>query len=327
MTDEWKPSDKWDINLSARFDRDEFDLTPLSNDPGKNFWYAAAQKEFCYNPQTLQPVIIPQPAQYLRDVTPYVSFDCPVVAGVQSVHPDGQNGHILLTDQFNPTYVQRYFSPRIGMTYTVNPDTVLRFSAGRYAQEPQNYEVQYNSVEPNLAAPLVGFLPFGFTRRCIKSKRSSRTTTISPVRAPFQRHRHVVQADAVLSLRHPAARRKHFHSDAPRRLSGVQFGEPKVNYGVEFQLTKGDFNKNGLSGIFSYTFPTRRRNGRTSKASAVNPVDPYNQYIQTTTRSRRAGGGSPLLQATIGNGTPADCSDQQRHLESVLLHEAARAAR
>ncbi len=82
---------------------------------------------------------------------------------VQTVHPDGKNGHLLLSNEYPSTYVQNYWQPRIGLTYTVNPDTVLRASAGRYAQEPQNYEIQYNSLEENLASEMLGFLPYGFT--------------------------------------------------------------------------------------------------------------------------------------------------------------------
>ena len=111
---------------------------------------------------TRAPVIVPQPPQSIRSVDPYVSFFCPVVDGVQSVHPDGKNGHILFSDKVPSSYTQTYTLPRLGATYTLNPNNVFRFSAGRYAQEPQNYEVEYNTVEPNLASQLIGFLPFGF---------------------------------------------------------------------------------------------------------------------------------------------------------------------
>ena len=40
---------------------------------------------------------------------------------------------------------------------------MLRLSAGGYAQQPQNYEIQYNRAEPNLAEQMLGFLPYGFT--------------------------------------------------------------------------------------------------------------------------------------------------------------------
>ena len=40
---------------------------------------------------------------------------------------------------------------RIGATYTANSNTVFRFSAGRYAQQPPTYQVQYQAKQNNLA--------------------------------------------------------------------------------------------------------------------------------------------------------------------------------
>ncbi len=161
LIDEWRPNEKLDINASVRFERDEFDLANTDT-PGKNFWYTAAQNEFCYDPATYQPILVPQAPQNASTLQPYVTFNCPVVNGVQTLHPNGRGGNILLSNQYPSTYSQSYTEPRFGMTFTLNPDNVLRFSAGRFAQEPQNYEIQYNSAEENLASELVGFLPFGF---------------------------------------------------------------------------------------------------------------------------------------------------------------------
>jgi hypothetical protein len=292
LADEWRPNDQLNINASVRFDRDEFDLTPLSNDPGKNFWFAAAQKEFCYDPTTLQPALIPEPPQFLRDIQPYVTFNCPVNPdnGVQTVHPDGQNGHILFTDQFNPTYVQNYFSPRLGMTYTINPNTVLRFSAGRFAQEPQTYEIEYNSAEPNLPTTLVGFLQFGFN------------TPFHPAVAQFSN-------DFDLSLEHQFpgtdigfkftpyyryATNQLYSANVPTLNVSPGFNSgTQYTYGVELQVTKGDFNRNGLSGIFSYTYTNSKEKWLNYANSTINPVDPYNQDIQAFNALTQAGGGAP----------------------------------
>ena len=166
MGDEWRPNDKLDINVALKYANDNFYLQN-TNDPGKNFWFAAAQQEFCYNPLTDQPVLVPQAPQNASTIEPYVNFNCPIDKSsgtpVQTVHPDGKSGHLLLSNNYPLTYVQNYWQPRIGMTFTANPDTVFRISAGRYAQEPQNYEIQYNSLEENLASELIGFLPYGFT--------------------------------------------------------------------------------------------------------------------------------------------------------------------
>ncbi|MBV8118013.1 MAG: carboxypeptidase regulatory-like domain-containing protein, partial [Candidatus Eremiobacteraeota bacterium] len=163
LGDEWRPNDKTDISLAVKYADDQFDLQNTDT-AAKNFWFAAAQQEFCYNPVTFEPVLIPQKPQNASVILPYVSFICPIDNStgkpVQTVHPDGKDGHLLLSNVYPPTYTQTYWQPRFGLTYTLNPDTVLRLSAGVYAQEPQNYEVQYNTVEPNLAEQILGFLPF-----------------------------------------------------------------------------------------------------------------------------------------------------------------------
>ncbi len=166
LNDEWKPTDRLDVNLGIRGERDQYDLSS-TNTAGKNFWFAAAQQEYCYNPVTLQPVFQPQAPQNISVEQPYVGFACPLDKSsgtpVQTVHPDGKDGHLLLSNVYSPILVQQYFMPRLGLTYSVDPYTVLRFSAGRYAQPPQAYEIQYNSIEENLANQLIGFLPYGFT--------------------------------------------------------------------------------------------------------------------------------------------------------------------
>jgi hypothetical protein len=302
LVDEWRPTDQLDIDASLREDRDEFDITQVAN-PGHNFWYAAARREFCYNPVTLQPAIVPQPPQDLSSVSPYVSFTCPVVNGVQTVHPDGKDGHLYLSDVVPPSYTQSYFSPRFGITYTIGPNTVLRFSAGRFAQEPQNYEVEYDSIEPNLAAELIGFLPFGFT------------TPLHRVQAQFSDNydfsiEHQFPGTGIafkLTPYYRYATNQLYETVSIPTLFGVS---PSFNsgvertYGVELELTDGDFTKNGFSGMFSYTYTNSMEMWQNYAGTNINPVDPYNQDIRNFNALTKAGGGSQCYMDTA----PASCS-------------------
>ncbi|MGH7738303.1 MAG: TonB-dependent receptor domain-containing protein [Candidatus Tyrphobacter sp.] len=301
LEDEWRPNDALDVSASVREDRDEFDLTPVAN-AGTNFWYAAARREFCYDPQTLQPVIVPEPPQFLGNVSPYVSFSCPLVGSVQSVHPDGANGHLYLSDVIPPDYVQSYFSPRFGVTYTLDRNTVLRFSAGRFAQEPQNYEVEYDSVEPNLAAELIGFLPFGFT------------TPLHRVLAQFSdnfdfslEHRFGNSNVAMkLTPYYRWATNQLYETVNIPTLFGVS---PSFNsgtqrtYGLELEITKGDFSENGFAGVLSYTYTNSKEMWANYVGTDINPVDPYNQDIENFNALTKAGGGAPCY-TNAGNGTP-----------------------
>jgi hypothetical protein len=301
LSDEWRPGPKLDVTTSLRFDRDEYLITPVAS-PDKDFWYAAARAEFCYNPLTFQPALVPQPPQDLKNVSPYVSFTCPVVNGVQTVHPDGKDGHIFLSDQVPPSYTQSYFLPQIGLTYQAGSDTVVRLSAGRFAQEPQNYEIEYNSLEPNLAAELIGFIQFGFN------------TPFHPAQAQFS-----YNYDASLEHQFPgtdmAFKLTPFYRYATNQLYETVsiptlFGvSPSFNAGVErntgveFEFTKGDFNKNGLSGVLSYTYTNSAEKWNNYPGVPINPVDPYNQDIQNFNALTKAGGGAPCY-ANSGDGTP-----------------------
>ncbi|MBV8366301.1 MAG: TonB-dependent receptor, partial [Candidatus Eremiobacteraeota bacterium] len=299
LSDDWRPNSRLVVNVSLRFDRDEYDLTPVA-DTGKNFWYTAAQKEFCYDPTTFQPVIVPQPPQSLHVVQPYVTFNCPLVNGVQTVHPDGLNGHVLLSDSVPASWVQWYGQPRVGATLTLDPNTVLRVSAGRFAQQPQNYEVEYNSLEPNLAAQLIGFLPFGYN------------TPFHPALAQFSDNYDISYehsfpgTDVAMKLTpyYRWATNQLYSANVPTLGLSPSFnaGTQRVS-GVELLVTKGDFHRNGLSGQFSYTYTNSTEMWNNYQGVSVNAVDPFNQDIANYNALTQSGGGAPCYDNT-GTGTP-----------------------
>ena len=210
LEDIWNPNDKLNVDLGLRGEEYGYDLANTSDD-GQNFWFLAGQREFCYNPQTLSPYFIPQPPASGRPAIPFIGFNCPIDKSVpahpvQTVHPDGKGGHLLLSDDYSPTLTDYALTPRIGATYTVNPDTVLRVSAGRYAQEPETYQVQYNAKDNNLAirslsSVLAVRLYDAQTRPAGAVLRQLRRV----VRAAVQGHRHVDQGDAVLPVCHESS--------------------------------------------------------------------------------------------------------------------------
>ncbi|HEY1429825.1 MAG TPA: TonB-dependent receptor, partial [Candidatus Tumulicola sp.] len=305
LSDEWRPNDKLDISLALKYADDSFALDNTDT-PGKNFWFAAAQREFCYNPQTFEPVLKPEPPQFDSIITPYVGFNCPVDTSsgkaVQTVHPDGKDGHLLLSNQYPSTYVQTYWQPRIGMTYTVNPDTVIRASAGRYAQEPQNYEIQYDSLEENLASEILGFLPYGFTTPFHNSQAQfSNNYDLS-----YEHHFHGTDTSVKITPYYRyATQQLDENIYIPTLLASPALNAgTEISYGVEFQLAKGDFSKNGLAGIFSYTYLNSKEKWNNFQGIDVNAVSPYNQYIQEYNALTKAGGGAPCYYSN-GSGKPA----------------------
>lgn len=303
LSDQWRPGDRWNINLAMRFENDTYGLANTNN-PGTNFWFAAAQREFCVNPVTRAPIFIPQPPQSIYLFQPLVAFHCPIDRSsgkpVQTVHPNGTDG-ILLTNDYPSSYAQSYVEPRLSATFTVSSDTVLRASAGRYAQQPQNYEIQYNTVQPNLASSLLGFIPFGFSSPLHQAQAQFSDNY------DFSWEQHLKGTDVAFKLTpyyRWATNQLYETVNLPSLNISPSFnaGTLRVD-GIEFELTKGDFEKNGIAGVLSYTYTNAAEQWGTYPNSTIGPVDQYNQDIQQFNALTEGGGGARCY-TNAGNGTP-----------------------
>jgi hypothetical protein len=293
LQDQWNPTDKLNINLGLREEAYQYNLSNTSNN-GQNFWFAAGQNEFCYNPITLAPYFIPTPPASGRPPIPFIGFNCPLdnsipAHPVQTVHPDGKDEHLLLSNMYDPTLTDYAFTPQLGMTYTVNPDTVLRFSAGRYAQEPETYQVQYNAKDNNLAYDLFqAFWQYGYTtprhdplvqysdNYDLSYERRFKGTDMSIKVTPYYRY----ATNQVYSISLPFG-----------LAGGLNSGVERVA-GFETEFTKGDFSKNGLSMLISYTYTNATERWENYPGTTINPIDPYNQDIANYNGLTKAGGGS-----------------------------------
>jgi hypothetical protein len=285
LANEYKPNDKWLITIGSRFERFEYGLSDTSGN-GRNFWFAAAQREFCYDPATLA-----------ASITPAVT--CPGTM----VHPDGLNGHRLLTNNYDHTVVNNVFSPRLASTYTINPDTVLRMSYGRYAEPVKSAFVQYNREEPNTAKFLFQtFWKYGYT-----SPRHDVLPVLSD-QADLSLEKRLHGTDVSFKItpyyRSTEHQVQQFYLDPTTGfVSGLNVGH-EIAYGVEFQMQKGNFDQNGFSGLISYTWNhTRIRYDDFLDAPGRNVIDVLNDSIKHYNSFTAAGGGAQCY-TNGGNGTP-----------------------
>jgi len=297
LEDQWNPSDKLNIDLGVRGEEYEYNLSNTTND-GQQFWFLAGQREFCYNPLTLSPYFIPSPPASGRPPTPFIGFDCPIdnsipAHPVQTVHPDGQDGHLLLSDSYPPSLADYALTPRVGGTYTLNPDTVLRFSAGRYAQEPETYQVQYNARDNNLAYDLFqAFWQYGYTT----PQHDPLVQYSDNYDASFERRFKGTDMSIKVTPYYRYATNQVYDISLPFGLSGgLNSGVERVD-GVELEFTKGDFDKNGLSFLISYTYTNAAEQWGNYPGTTINPIDPYNQDIANFNGLTRAGGGSKCYE-------------------------------
>ena len=296
------------FNLGVRFDSFAFhesntDVAPGAGIQGsaRPFWFAATNNSYCVNPAPgSRPVVNPwqgAPA-------------CP--AGTVPA---------TLTDL--PNFVQTYnvWQPRIGATYTLNPDNVLRFSYGRYDQPANSAFQQYNLLQQNLPQyDLQNFYAFGFTTT------SHAVPPQISYNTDFSLEHHFAGSDASFKLtpylRKTVGQVQNFFLDQKTNFVSGLNDVNQTTSGVEFQLNKGDYNKEGWSGQLamtvtnSYVTAVRLANGGTVFSPINLAIKNYNQYTsfcRTNFGDPRCGGlaiapttASPCFVAATG--APGPCA-------------------
>ncbi|HUA10083.1 MAG TPA: TonB-dependent receptor [Candidatus Acidoferrales bacterium] len=297
ITDEWDPSDRLHINLGVRFD--SFQFVPQNTEGGaSDFWYSAWNNSYCTNPST------------------------PSVAPVEKAAPtdtctaDFGAGYVPATiSNVSNTQTYTVFQPRVAATFTLNPDNVLRFSVGKYDQAPNTAFEQYTYFDQNTPSGgifnLKNFYTLGFTNPThpiypetswnydLSWEHQVKGTDLSWKVTPFFRQ----TQDQI----------EEFYLDVQTNfVSGLNIGS-QTSEGVEFQLQKGDFSKNGFSGLLSYAYtnayvkfkPTS--NGTTPVTSINQAISQYNAMTSACNGGSSAGKSSYGQSVCAAGVTAAPC--------------------
>ncbi len=210
--------------------------------------------------------------------------------------------------------------PRIGGTFSVNPTTVVRASYGRYAQAPNSAFEQYDALQanqPNLLYNTYGFQQYGFN--------SSLHDVAPSVSNNYDLSLEHQFGDTAIKLspflRKTQGQIQQFYLNVKTNfVSGLNVGK-QTSSGVELEVDKGDFSRNGFAGKFSFTYTnsyinyTLLPNGTTVLDPINNNIKQYNAYTSycaaNPTDKRCAGGatqsgaaGSPCY-TTGGGAVPA----------------------
>jgi hypothetical protein len=261
ITDQWKPSDRLNINLGLRYDSFTFQGADTTDSPARRMWYNA------YN---------------LANGTNVVNV---------------------------PNQVESYsiLQPRIGMTYTVDPTTVLRLAYGRYAEAPNSAFEQYGYLQPNNVAALARFGRFGLP-----------TTPAHPVRPSIANSydfsfEHQFKGDTAVKftpfLRKTQDQIQQFFLDQRTNfVSGLNVGK-QTSEGFELEIDKGDFSRNGLAARLSFTYTNSYIN-YTRLGNGGSVVDPINLGIQNYNAYTSFCGANPtnaMCGATQGGGAASAC--------------------
>ena len=294
LTDQYRPSDKWLFNLGLRLDTFNFaggnEAVPPVGGGGpevRQFWWNAFNLDNCQN--TTTGFVFPNPSPGKL---------CP--AG--SIQTYMQN---LSYQNFTFNVLQ----PRLAGTYTVNPNNVIRFSAGRYTESGNTAFMQYGTWQED-SADFIGptFLQYG---------RNTPGYPIQPqtsLNYDLSWESHLKGTDWSFKvtpfLRQTQEQIQEFFLNVKEGfVSGLNAGDQR-SQGLEFQLQKGDFTRNGFSGLLSFaytnsyiTYGPVNPYGATVLAGVNNAIAEYNAYTAACVHNPT----NPNCGTTSANGPANAC--------------------
>jgi hypothetical protein len=305
ISDQWRPNDRLFINAGVRVDNYAFIGADTLAGPARNFWFAAFNQDTCYDTATLtlidRSALIGSGPWSTNSQKPCSAF------GKQYVNANLQN----IPGQFDYNIPQ----PRLGVTYTVSPDTVLRASYGRYNEQPSGAYEQYNGLQQNLPDTLSQFYSLGFTTP------GHQVAPSVSYNSDFSVEHHFKGTDMSFKLtpflRQTQNQIENFYINYVTGLtSGLNAGN-QTSSGFEFQFDKGDFSRNGFAGqlSFAYTYATVKYNTLPNGTTVLSPINAgitgYNAYTAACAPGGNAYGkrqfGQLMCGATSYGKPPAPC--------------------
>ena len=198
------------------------------------------------------------------------------------------------------------FSPRLGATYQLGPNTVLRASYGRFTQPAQTSSVDATYIQSSAPDPNF-YANFGFPSyaRSVEPEISYNTD--------FSFEHAMPQAGLALKVS-PFYRKTtdEFVSiliDPKTGFIGNVNGLNRTTKGVELAVTKGDFNRDGWAAqlAYTYTYATTKfkvfPNGGSFVAGANIAIAEFNGY----TKFCAANPTSSLCGSTFSGAPAAPC--------------------
>jgi hypothetical protein len=291
LSDQWRVNDKLKFDVGLRLDQFIYSLADTSQAALVGGSEAALfndyNAEHCYDPTT----------NTISKTTIIPGTGCG--AGLLQLN---------LSNTYAGNVTSTVLEPRIGGTFTVNPDTVFRASAGKYASPINSAYVQYNRAGDLAAFTANTFFAYGFnTPRHDARPQISNNYDIS-----FERHIKGTPVTFSLTpfLRDTKDESQSFFIDPKQNfVSGLNIGKNRA-YGLEFLAKYRDFANDGLSGQVSFTYTNSKTKYSDFAGTSRNVIDQINDYIVGNATAgitgynalTSAGGGFPCYAQTDGTG-------------------------
>jgi hypothetical protein len=298
LTDEWHPTSKITVNAGLKLDEFAFQGSDTQGTPARALFYNAFNIDYCQDSSgDLYDKVLNEGAK-----SPTVSCSSLGLSPVNLTNPTG-----TVTESYSE------FQPRLGTTYSLDPQTVLRASYGRYAQPPSSAFEQYNGLEADTPQYPIGgtgsFAPFGFTTpdHVIGPEVSNNydfslehqfNGGVSMKLTPF--------------LRLTQGQIQNFYLDQKQNfVSGLNVGK-QTSRGVEFELDKGSFERPGLSARLTFAYTNSFINYETlsngeTVVSGINAlISNYNAYTSACAPGAKLAGTSHC-GSTASGAVAAPC--------------------
>jgi len=259
LTDNYRPNDRLSMTVGIRLENYRFRLQDLASGyPARAFWFNAFNNEFCTAPGL---------GALQRTFDPNTGAEGPCPAGSSPSHLANYAGG---TEDFTVP------QPRVGFTYSLSPDSVIRGSYGRYARPPSTSYQEFNTHEQNLPAFMGQFVGFGYN------------TPLHPVypdtsnNVDLSLEQHVRGTDIAFKvtpfLRDTQNQLQNIPINGQGVDAGINTGSARST-GVELALNKGNFDRDGFAFDISATWThTLVKYG--PFPNGKNVIDLLNNYVE-----------------------------------------------
>ena len=297
LSDQFHPNDRVTVNAGLRVENFTYRLDDtVGGYAARPFWFGAYNREYAFGStatSVAQCTGTDAGGNAISGVDP--------VTGA-SLCAAGSNANLANVSPRTVSFTA--YQPRLSFTYTLSPDAVLRGSYGRYAAPaPTSYQ-QYNVKQQDSPTFIGQFLPYGFNTPFHQSRPSYSNNY------DFSLEQHIHGTDISFKLtpfyRATQDQLANIPIGSQGTLDGLNVGRQR-NYGVEFQLRKGDFERDGLSALLSYTFTRSRVKYNNFGGGNRNEIDNLNDYIRNYNAytGACATGTDTKLCGTTAAGVPA----------------------
>jgi outer membrane receptor protein involved in Fe transport len=262
VSDQWHPTDRLTVNAGVRIEKylDRF-VDEADGYPTRQFWVNAYNREYCSGPGLGAPVDV--------GVNPLTGAGNPCPTGTSPV---------AFSLQAPNSESNSVFEPRVGATYNLSPDSVVRASYGTYARPPNASWVQYGVTQEDLASYAIPkfYSEYGFTTPV----HDLRPDTSHNFDLSYEAHLHGTDMSYKISpyYRGTMDQFENIFLNSNGAESGVNIGRERT-FGVEAAFTKGSFARDGFAAQLSFTYDYSRFR-YSDFASGNNVIDIINESVK-----------------------------------------------